>query len=634
MTLDRIPRTASRPSGTARRRGGRSLARAAAALAAALALSCGAVRADPVQPRDLAPPELLAAGQGDWLWVVWLGEGGKGDRGGRPTRVVAKQTNKAWLEVHDKYLPRVRGLAARGDRLDVLLPDGMHYRYRADGGGEPMDPLPRGWRPLALAGGGNKLYALVVASGRAEAPDAPPHPSGPTGASTALERDQATTGPADRSDGAGPAGDASAGGDPASAARIRLLVQEEGPWRMDLPAPPDDLERAERVSLTVHLLRPTVLAWIDGELFELVLLPDSAGEPARWRRTRVALGPGVGPLIELIAVSLNQQLYLIGWSMGAGPTATTAPAAVLSAPDRDPRLLIGRVNDGELIDVEELAESPGPLEGRHKSWDLAAAGRAVVFVRTDPNGPGLQARRFDPQTRRFTDDWQPVAGINQPVDWLTRLVGDRLFMVVIIAAIVLLMLTRRPSGVIRLPTAVEPARVRDRALAFLIDWLPCSMGAYLVVFGVDPSAAERAIEAAMSKGASDPQVLRLSALSIAVFVAYQAIAEGLTATTLGKRLFRLTVLSVSGTRPTVVQVAIRSLLKGVEIPLLPFIALLALIHPARQRIGDILAGTIVVGPRRSPLPPHMVQPADEHPPDPDDAPRSDPDEHDDRGGRA
>ena len=92
-----------------------------------------------------------------------------------------------------------------------------------------------------------------------------------------------------------------------------------------------------------------------------------------------------------------------------------------------------------------------------------------------------------------------------------------------------------------------------------------------------------------------------SLLTLGLFTAYSTAAELLFATTAGKRLMKLGVYSVQGVRPGPGQIIIRNLLKPLELALFPL--LLIMFRPLRQRLGDLVSGTIVVMPRQQPLPP-------------------------------
>jgi len=92
--------------------------------------------------------------------------------------------------------------------------------------------------------------------------------------------------------------------------------------------------------------------------------------------------------------------------------------------------------------------------------------------------------------------------------------------------------------------------------------------------------------------------------ALTAYLGYYAVPEWLFGTTLGKSLFSLRVRQLSGEPCTARQALIRTLLRLVEVNPVLFGAVPAgiaiLSTSRRQRIGDLLAGTVVV--RRADLP--------------------------------
>jgi uncharacterized RDD family membrane protein YckC len=88
------------------------------------------------------------------------------------------------------------------------------------------------------------------------------------------------------------------------------------------------------------------------------------------------------------------------------------------------------------------------------------------------------------------------------------------------------------------------------------------------------------------------------AVAIIPFLAYFLLTEWLWGLTVGKLLFGLRVRQISGERCTARQIAIRTVLRLVEVN--PFClgelpaAIMLFFTARRQRIGDWLAGTVVV----------------------------------------
>jgi uncharacterized RDD family membrane protein YckC len=551
-------------------------------------LPAGGALAEPVEPQAVSSPAVMAAGYGDWLWVLWLGSDGSTKSSDGTTQIVARQIGQDWLKVQSKQMSRVVLAGCRGDRLDVILPDGSHYFYRPDGAaGDRMATLPAGMAPVALAGDGNRMYAIA-----SRVPASQP--------ATMSDR-----GPVVRS--------------------LHLLAQDTGAWKELAPLPNTaDLLWAEHLSLVVHLGRPIVLAEVAGRLLhaEWIERP-GGGHPTGplWQVRPVALADGADPVKEIKALSINKRLYMVGW------TGQIGAAPFIARVDRPAGSPAGSPAGLALLDSHELADLKPALDlrTRYRQWDLAECGDRLVVLRIDPDGPGLQVRRYDPQTRAFDGDWQAVAGMGQSSDWVSDLLRSPLFVSVALGLLVALFVIRRPGGVIRLPVDVEPAPLRSRALALILDAAPCLLAAVVLIYGADITAAWRDWDSLLA-GQINRTTIAPVALWLGLLAAYGTVAEALFASTPGKRLLGLSVFSVRGVRPGPGQALARNLLKIVDLPLclVGVTLVLMVIHPAHQRIGDLLGGTIVVGPRRTPLPPWVRQHGGEapRPPGEDDPPSS------------
>jgi uncharacterized RDD family membrane protein YckC len=82
-------------------------------------------------------------------------------------------------------------------------------------------------------------------------------------------------------------------------------------------------------------------------------------------------------------------------------------------------------------------------------------------------------------------------------------------------------------------------------------------------------------------------------ISIAVYVLHTLITEVLTGRTLGKMFFGLKVVTTEGKPPTKAALAVRNLLRIIDVPL--FVPLFSVVlTPLRQRLGDVAGGTMVV----------------------------------------
>ncbi|MDB5328019.1 MAG: hypothetical protein JWM57_3588 [Phycisphaerales bacterium] len=124
-----------------------------------------------------------------------------------------------------------------------------------------------------------------------------------------------------------------------------------------------------------------------------------------------------------------------------------------------------------------------------------------------------------------------------------------------------------------------------RGLAAIIDGLPLLIVAVWVVYHFG--------------GASEPMhdlprtAYLAMTLGLIAYVGHVTVSEALFGTSLGKRLFGLTVVDMDGQRVSIERVLLRNVLRIFEVSLfLP--VLMPLFTPNSQRIGDLAAKTLVV----------------------------------------
>lgn len=160
---------------------------------------------------------------------------------------------------------------------------------------------------------------------------------------------------------------------------------------------------------------------------------------------------------------------------------------------------------------------------------------------------------------------------------------------------------------VRTPEMVEftfpVAGLGSRFLAWLVDAF-CMAGVLAVIFFICITLG------AMSMAATGPSGI-VTSMAIAVFlmflvswgwgVGFEAAWDGRTP---GKKLLGLRVIGDSGVRVTLAQAAIRNFFRVLDA--LPFTYVLgAVVHlasPRGQRIGDLVAGTVVVREERRTVP--------------------------------
>jgi uncharacterized RDD family membrane protein YckC len=167
----------------------------------------------------------------------------------------------------------------------------------------------------------------------------------------------------------------------------------------------------------------------------------------------------------------------------------------------------------------------------------------------------------------------------------------------------------RDVYIIRTPENVsfefELAGIASRAVAWVLDVL---VMAALLSFGVLVASAIGV-------------VLGGIALAIHFVVAflvqwgYGALCEWrFNGQTLGKRVVGIRTLQASGTRITLMQAAVRNLVRIVDVLPALYLAggVCALLDRNGRRLGDLAAGTVVVRQRRSPRPSAVIAPTERY----------------------
>jgi uncharacterized RDD family membrane protein YckC len=82
-------------------------------------------------------------------------------------------------------------------------------------------------------------------------------------------------------------------------------------------------------------------------------------------------------------------------------------------------------------------------------------------------------------------------------------------------------------------------------------------------------------------------------IAIAIYLIHTTLCELISGRTLGKFFVGLQVVAIDGKRARIGSILIRNLLRVIDVFPIP-LALLILTSPMRQRLGDLLGGTIVI----------------------------------------
>jgi uncharacterized RDD family membrane protein YckC len=139
----------------------------------------------------------------------------------------------------------------------------------------------------------------------------------------------------------------------------------------------------------------------------------------------------------------------------------------------------------------------------------------------------------------------------------------------------------------KLPDGLVVAPLARRGLAFVMDLVP---GIVVTVIVLDVSSRD-VLSAALAGPIPSTAILLLF---LAGFTAMWCIGwELITGCTPGKRAMRLVTISTRTERLSVWQIVVRNVFKGL-IVLAPPIAIIVLLTPVGQGLGDVAAGTVVL----------------------------------------
>jgi uncharacterized RDD family membrane protein YckC len=169
--------------------------------------------------------------------------------------------------------------------------------------------------------------------------------------------------------------------------------------------------------------------------------------------------------------------------------------------------------------------------------------------------------------------------------------------------LVLWLRRRQVAAPVMLPEGFIPASIWRRALATILDFVPAILMLLPWWIKVVPETAAYGDFQTLSHQMEDPEVMAKVApvqyAMVAVYGLWCMIWEFLIATTPGKYLFGCRVLSVFGGRPGPRQVFIRNLIRIIMVAmgspgLIVTLMMMVMVTRNKQRVGDLLAGTIVV----------------------------------------
>lgn len=379
----------------------------------------------------------------------------------------------------------------------------------------------------------------------------------------------------------------------------------------DAPAPEVGEADAPAPSSTVpayRLLRLRAAAW------RQVPLPESwAGEgrsylvrpAARDQSIRLVVAPPEGQRGPVVVY----QRDAAEWTKKSFDVSTDDLSEVFSL---DGQTILAQRTKAETLTVQfmvlrrEGVGRPGSLTSSVAAapqWAVTGVGRWLCLLTRDAKGK-LEISRLDLTGQHSEAETLKIV---QPNPWTQD--PDQLLMVVavVVALTVMFAFWRRDPQMMKLelPESLALADLGRRFVAMLIDLVPCVLLAMLV-FGAEPQS----FFGTWLQFGGDPSMILPRIVAIALFMLHTGLTELFTGSSLGKKLTGLRVVNLEGSDPTILQVLVRAIMKLFELLSWP-LAMMPMISPLRQRLGDMVARTVVVAEVDPDKQPDPDEPSDE-----------------------
>ena len=537
-------------------------------------------------PGAPAFPNLPAVGDGENLWVLRpdalspIKDGGVQvwHRGRHDTAGVLRRGPRL---TSAKLAPR--GLAASAGRLWVVFDNLRCHSYLAvpgptpglwsyDGRVEATLPAPAVLRALGAHRAG--AWALITTLSPAQ-----PAP-GPQTEPTTTEKPPASGASKDKTGrgslkGAKPEDEARPALAAGPGATDRLLRMAGREWK---PAPlPEDwpqggaawlLFRDAEQSLPVLAVAAPADAADDA-----VWLYAGEGDPQApvWRKWVV-------PSAALQAATGARFSLLSAWDQVVLAERTPDPSRLeIAVTVVRPRsvLPLGKLS----LDGVGAADSWAPVAADHHLALLAAPSQGNVRSQyMDSTGKvSSGARGFEPSNR-------PAGG--DPLPYLVMVVS-----LIFASAVMVVFWKRDPRwNTLELPRTVSLSDLASRSGAAVVDLVP-AVALAMMATGSGPREVLAGWPGLSSSAGW--QAMAPGAAALLAFVVLGLVGELFLGQTLGKRFFNLNVADLRGRRPQPWQLVVRNLAKALDLVAWPLL-ILVVITPNRQRLGDLVARTVVI----------------------------------------
>ena len=351
-------------------------------------------------------------------------------------------------------------------------------------------------------------------------------------------------------------------------------------------------------------------------VYVLVIAKDQTARLLAWDATDkkptwkdVAL-PGVPTQPLTVCVLRNQPVLITiapaGWT-------TTAPAALpgnskLTEATRI-RLTIHTLEADKIADAPQNIQYPKKSKDKGEPLTLPGSSipQACSLGKASESQLALLWREAESYRLALVDlngevaenkEVEELLKTGPPFDTTKILYWFFIAIPILLLAFILLGRRQRPTGPLILPARFIPGSIPKRLVAMIIDSVPFLILASIVFAAIRPDLTAEDLEAVMYQQQDPPPELILCVLgSLVVWVIYCSIMESRFGATLGKMAMRLEVTSADGRRPTIRQAVLRNLIRPIELSswlILIFTIAMSVLTRTHQRLGDIMARTVVV----------------------------------------
>jgi uncharacterized RDD family membrane protein YckC len=220
-------------------------------------------------------------------------------------------------------------------------------------------------------------------------------------------------------------------------------------------------------------------------------------------------------------------------------------------------------------------------------WALVPHGQAVALVGASREGQ-FQWTRMDLSGRVL----EPPTALAEPTSLILSQAADYFVLVgvLVLATLIMFVFWRRDPAWNRLelPRGVVLADLGQRAVAAVVDLLPC-LGIVAIGFGVNPQ--EIAEHWPGRSGGWDQMIPGVTVVGL--FVAHTMVTELVSGQTLGKMILGIRVAGLDGRPAGPWRIVVRNVMKLFDLIAWPLL-ILPLFVPSQQRLGDLVARTVVV----------------------------------------